>query len=301
MKYHQLEAFYQVMLTGSISQAAKNLGRTQPAVSMTINGLEEQLAAKLFDRHAGRIMPRTEAKVLFEQISPVMQQLRDIRLRFNRVESMPMPRISIIAASNAVTHLVPSAIADLAAGGQEFRVMNGSSAAVVLEMENQRHDIGLTDQGIGEVPLSSPLFDAEVFKVPVCAIYPRGLIPAAGAALSVSDLAGLQICSLYQENLMAQALVEKLGQPRVEFASLFPMACYAILNGSVAIADCITANAIFALTRGTLAAECRPIADIEPSPYFLMRSRYRARSQRADRCYETLGAALRAQQAFRGF
>ncbi|TPK85472.1 MULTISPECIES: LysR family transcriptional regulator [unclassified Mesorhizobium] len=300
MKYHQLEAFYQVMLTGSISQAAKNLGRTQPAVSMTINGLEDQLAAKLFDRHAGRITPRAEAKVLFEQICPVMQQLRDIRIRFNRLEPLPIPRISIIAASNAVTHLVPSAIAELASRGQEFRVMNGSAATIVSEMENQRHDIGLTDQGVGEVPLNSPLFDTEVFNIPVCAVYPRGLIPAVGSKLSVDDLAGFQICSLYHENLTAQALVERIGSPRVEFGSFFPMACYAVLHSSVAIADCITANAILALTRGTLAAECRIVADVDSSPYFLMRARYRARSQMADHCYETLGAALRAQQTFGG-
>jgi DNA-binding transcriptional LysR family regulator len=298
MKYHQLEAFYQVMITGSISQAAKNLGRTQPAISMTIGGLEEQLAVKLFDRRAGRIAPRAEAKVLFEQIHPVMQQLREIRGRFDRLDAFPVPRISIIASSNLATHLVPRAITELAARGQQFRIMNGSSDSIVLEMENQRHDIAVTDLGIREIPLDSPLFDSEVFHVPVCAIFPKGLVPNPGASLSLQDLAGLEVCSLYEENLVAQAVRAKLGSPRVEFASFFPMACYAVLGGSVAIADAITCSTLLALTRNTLAAECRSINDIEPSPYYLMRTRYRPWSHMADQSYEAIRAELSRHQTF---
>lgn len=298
MKYHQLEAFYQVMITGSISQAAKNLGRTQPAISMTITGLEDHLAVKLFDRHAGRIAPRAEAKVLFEQINPVMQQLRAIRGRFNRLDTFPVPRISIIAASNLATHLVPQAITKLAVGGQEFRIMNGSSDSIVLEMENQRHDIAVTDLGAKAIPLNSPLFDSEVFHIPVCAVYPTGLVQDPSPSLLVQDLAGFEICSLYEENLAAQAVRTKLGSPRIEFGSFFPMACYAVLGGSVAIADAITCSTLLALTRNTLAAECRVIADIQPSPYYLMRTRYRPWSNMADQSYEALRAELCKHQTF---
>lgn len=292
MKYHQIEAFYHVMLTGSISKAANNLGRTQPAVSMTIAGLEEELSTVLFDRHAGRITPRKEADILFEQVQQVMQQLGDIRRHFRRVETIPVPRISIMSSGNAGMSLVPAAVSPIADAGQELRLMNGSAATILSEMENQRHDIAVTDEGMRKIPLNSPMFEVEVFHIPVCAIYPRGMISAPGRTLATEDLAGHPLCTLYQDNLSARDIRHKLSSPRVEFASFFPMACYAVNHGSVAIADFITCSAIDALTGGALQSEWKPISDAEPSPYYLIRPRYRARSVMADRCHEAIKAAL---------
>ena len=48
MNLRQLEAFQEVMLTGSVSEAARNIGRTQPAVSTMISGLEQTVGYELF-------------------------------------------------------------------------------------------------------------------------------------------------------------------------------------------------------------------------------------------------------------
>ena len=42
----QLETFRAVMRAGSISEAARRLGRTQPAVSAALAGLEDELGFK---------------------------------------------------------------------------------------------------------------------------------------------------------------------------------------------------------------------------------------------------------------
>jgi DNA-binding transcriptional LysR family regulator len=296
MKYHQLEAFYQVMLTGSISKAAKNLGRTQPAVSMTINTLEEQLGTALFERHAGKITPRAEAQILFEQTALVMQQLNDIRQRFGSLRATPVPRISIISSINAGINLVPSSIADIASAGQELRLMNAASAAILSEMENQLHDIAVTDEGTTEVQLNSPLFEAEVFKIPVCAIFPRGMIRASSRTISINELIGHQICMLYGENRAVQEVRTVLRAPRVEFSSFFPMACFAVANGSVAIADYVTCSTLETLTSGALQSDWRIIGDVSPSPYYLLRPRYRPRSKMADNCHASISKALKAAQ-----
>lgn len=125
------------MLTGSISKAANNLGRTQPAVSMAISTLEEELSTTLFDRHAGRITPRKEAEILFEQIRYVMQQMKDISHHFQQLEAIPVPRISIISSSIAGMDLIPTAVSAIAKSGQELRLMNGTSDTIISEIENQ--------------------------------------------------------------------------------------------------------------------------------------------------------------------
>ena len=292
MKYHQIEAFYNVMLTGSISKAANNLGRTQPAVSMTIATLEEELSTTLFDRHAGRISPRKEAEILFEQVRHVMQQMKDIKHHFQQLDAIPVPRISIISSAIAGMELIPAAISEIAGSGQELRLMNGTSDTIISEIENQRHDMAVTDRGAKDVPTASPLFEVEVFHVPVCAIFPLGLLGPDSGPLTVQELSGHKLCTLYQDNLSAQDIRRQLPMPKVEFASFFPMACYAVKNGSVAIADYLTCTAIDALTKGGLPSEWRLISDAEPSPYYLMRPTFRARSVMADRCYDAIKAAL---------
>ena len=57
MNLRQLEAFHEVILTGSVSEAGRNMGRTQPAVSALIAGLEESLDCQLFERRGGRLHP----------------------------------------------------------------------------------------------------------------------------------------------------------------------------------------------------------------------------------------------------
>lgn len=292
MKYHQIEAFYQVMLTGSISQAAVNMGRTQPAVSMTINTLEDLLGARLFDRHAGRITPRSEAHVLFEQIGPVMQQLHDIRSRFTQLSSFAVPRLSIISASNPGLHVIPNAIAPLAAAGQDFRLMNGSAAAVVSEIENQRHDVGLTDQGPTEIRMNSPLYEVEMFEIPVFALYPAGMVPDARDQITTDQIADHPICALYAQHGMASEIRERLPAPRVEFESFFPMACYALANSSIAIVDAFTCASIQALTKGALPSEFLPIQGAQPARYYLLRPNYRARSTMADKAHAAIRSAL---------
>ncbi len=50
MEMTQLEFFLQVIAEGSFSKAAYAVGRTQPAVSIAIRRLEEEVGAPLFDR-----------------------------------------------------------------------------------------------------------------------------------------------------------------------------------------------------------------------------------------------------------
>src|SRR5437660_9909768 len=60
MDTKQLVAFCAVVERRSFSQAADQLGVTQPAVSLQIRSLEQRLGARLLDRSGRRVVP-TEA------------------------------------------------------------------------------------------------------------------------------------------------------------------------------------------------------------------------------------------------
>lgn len=101
MNLKQMEAFRAVMQTGSISQAATQLFRTQPAVSMMIKSLEEEVGFQLFERHKKRLFPTHEAEYLFKEIDIIFnkignvnQTIKDIRNKqygFLRIGCMPGP------------------------------------------------------------------------------------------------------------------------------------------------------------------------------------------------------------------
>ena len=57
MDFKQLEYFRAVVDAGSVSQAAKNLGMTQPPISMSVAKLEAELGVRLLDRTAKGVQP----------------------------------------------------------------------------------------------------------------------------------------------------------------------------------------------------------------------------------------------------
>ncbi len=292
MKNHQFEAFYQVMLTGSITEAARNMGRTQPAVSMSIKALENQLGFSLFERMPTGLRPRVEAQVMFERLRPVMEQLRDIER--NMVELSPdfMPRISIITANNVGTYLVPSRIAPLAQDGQSIQIMNGSASRILSAIEAQQFDFAVMDEGPGVIPSDSPLYEMERFEVPLCALFPKGLITSPGETISFDALREHRICALYKEHKTGRELADRVGEAQMEFQNFYPMACYALHSGCVALVDFITCTTVAKLNGGSAVADWRRLDTSLTAVYHLLRPRFRARSHMIDQCYATTRDAM---------
>lgn len=283
------------MLTGSVSQAARNMYRTQPAVSMALSSLEDELQTRLFDRVGGRMRPRSEAVILFERLRPVMEQLEDIRAAFSKQSSIGLPQVSIVSANNVGTHLIPSCIGDLVRDRFSVRLMNGSAARIVSDMEGQLRDIAVADEGAGIEISENPLFEFESFRVPICAVFREGLVDA-GDRIASAVLREHPVFSLYREHQVGQRTAHLVNSPELEFQNFFPMACHALQTDGIALVDRITCSAIDALVTPTLKAQWRLLEEDLYTLYYLMRPRYRVRSEASDACYNAIRHAM-AQQA----
>ncbi|WP_208508335.1 LysR family transcriptional regulator, partial [Variovorax paradoxus] len=64
MKLKHIEVFNAIMLSGSVSAAARILNVTQPAVTQTLKHAEQQLGYALFVRDKGGMKPTPEARQL---------------------------------------------------------------------------------------------------------------------------------------------------------------------------------------------------------------------------------------------
>jgi DNA-binding transcriptional LysR family regulator len=79
MKLKHLEVFHAVMLTGTLSGAARLLHVTQPAATQTLQLAELQLGYALFTRQKNRLVPTAEALVLLPEVQKLMGQLEAVR------------------------------------------------------------------------------------------------------------------------------------------------------------------------------------------------------------------------------
>ncbi|NEI73665.1 LysR family transcriptional regulator [Rhizobium lusitanum] len=70
-KIRQMEVFRAVMISGSITNAAKMLFVSQPAISRIVAHTESSLGLQLFKRSKGKLIPTPEALRLFEQVEVV--------------------------------------------------------------------------------------------------------------------------------------------------------------------------------------------------------------------------------------
>ena len=86
MNLRQLEVFYAIMQSGTVSGAARNLHVSQPNVTRILAHTEQQLGFGLFERVKGRLVPTVEEKTLLPEAEKVYQQLGQFRALTNKVK-----------------------------------------------------------------------------------------------------------------------------------------------------------------------------------------------------------------------
>ncbi|WP_294646253.1 LysR family transcriptional regulator [uncultured Aureimonas sp.] len=79
MNARQLEIFRAIVRDGSLTAAANSLNISQPAVSKTLRHLESQLGYALFERIGGRLVPTTEAQILFVDADRVFREMESLK------------------------------------------------------------------------------------------------------------------------------------------------------------------------------------------------------------------------------
>ncbi|AQU88407.1 hypothetical protein B0W47_14140 [Komagataeibacter nataicola] len=120
----QIEAFHAVVLTGSMTAAARYLGRSQSAISRLVLELEEEIGFTLFMRSKMRLVPTRRALVLHEEVRRSFIGMDRIAARAGQLAmtEVSMP-IDIAAPPAMASGLIPAVIARLEAQGDSMRIM----------------------------------------------------------------------------------------------------------------------------------------------------------------------------------
>jgi len=113
LKPRQLEVLHAIMTSASLTDAARALGTSQPAVSATLKQMEEEAALRLFHRLGGRLVATPEAELLFPEVERLFRHLQAVRRLTKGIKEGVFDFLSVIATPTLADSIVPRAFQSL--------------------------------------------------------------------------------------------------------------------------------------------------------------------------------------------
>jgi DNA-binding transcriptional LysR family regulator len=110
MNLKHIEAFRAVMVSGSMTAAAKALFTSQPNVSRLISQLERETGLQLFQRSGVRLIPTSEGTAFFREVERAFVGLQGLANAAAQIRNLGSGRLRIAAMPSAGMTLVPHAV-----------------------------------------------------------------------------------------------------------------------------------------------------------------------------------------------
>ena len=207
---HKLDIFRVVMECGSMVDAARELGLSQPAVSQHIQKLEQDLRVRLFYREHGRLVATTGALDLLDEVSAAFENFDRLMSVAQTLRSRIQARVRIAVPHSFCAHLVPRVVNALIDRHPQLRftVQLGGYPAILGIVAARKAEIGIVRSpyhhpGVdGETIATSRLMCVLPKEHPLTVldiIYPRDLGRSPLILLGRETVARTQIEALFAE------------------------------------------------------------------------------------------------------
>lgn len=183
-----LECLRAIMVTGSATAAARQLGLTQPAVSRLLATLERSVGFRLFERRKGRLVPTEEARTLNQEVDIALKSIDRVAELARNLRNADFGELSIVSPPSFAEGVLSEVIGDFMAAHPGVRVsLDSQSVEVARDMVALR----AVDCGFVKLPAAYPGLEYEplVRAGTLCAL-PAGHRLAKRRIVSVTDLDG---------------------------------------------------------------------------------------------------------------
>lgn len=198
MRLRHIEVFNAVMLTGSVSAAARMINVTQPAVSRTLQHAEIQLGFQLFQRVGGRLRPTAEAQTLYPHIERLFAQLDEVqRLSASLKAGRGKGELRVLTVLALSYEVFPRAMRLFREKHPSVRVHHEAlhSPQIISSLVLQEADVGYVFSAVSHPALvQEQLADRHV----VCVV-PKGLLTARhvkAGTITLAQLSKLPVIAL---------------------------------------------------------------------------------------------------------
>lgn len=224
MELDQIRAFLAVAKHGTISRAAQELYRTQPAISLRLRALEAELGHRLLERGprgialtpAGEIF-RRRSESIFAEVQSLQTQLSDLAAR--RTGS-----VTLGASDTVCLYLLPKVLKRFVQKypGIELQLFTQISRQVLQLVRADQADLGIVTLPADVEGLESRILYKDRFLV----VFPRGDPFAGRRILQPEELRGRSIIHLKPDTITRNwidACLEPFGlksQVRMEVSTI---------------------------------------------------------------------------------
>ncbi|MDR3538775.1 MAG: LysR substrate-binding domain-containing protein [Acetobacteraceae bacterium] len=147
MDHRQVEIFRTVIDQGSVTAAARLLGVSQPAVSLSLAKLEKRLGFTLFRREGRRIVPTEEARLLHMEASRLLDGFDRLGVAIGEISAGQRGTLTIATNPGPAISWLPAVAAAFRRDRPQvlLRLLTRSSAEVRALARVSAFDLGLAE------------------------------------------------------------------------------------------------------------------------------------------------------------
>jgi DNA-binding transcriptional LysR family regulator len=146
MDLRKLEIFVRVAQLKNFSQAALSLHMAQPAVSIAIRKLEEELEVRLLDRSGRQVRLTAEGENLLQRAEAILQQVADLKDSNSAMRGLLQGELSIACPSMLATYFLPDMLSGFLKehAGLQASVTQAGTARVEEMLLADEIEVGVT-------------------------------------------------------------------------------------------------------------------------------------------------------------
>ncbi len=138
-----IEIFYSVYKYKTLTNAAKILNVSQPALSKSIQYAEHKLNLKLFNKSSGMLVPTPEADLLFKHAEKINLSVKEFNQMADNLSNNPSESIEIGVTPSLGTSFLPEYLAKFneLEPAIKFTIINSQSHELLERLHDFSHDI----------------------------------------------------------------------------------------------------------------------------------------------------------------
>ena len=170
MDLDQLRGFFETAREKSFTRAAKKLFLTQPAVSLQVKALEEELGERLFERSGKQVILTEAGRLLLGKAEEIFEAVEAAREEVAALKELRVGRVSVGASDTNCAYVLPYSVTAFrgAYPGVEIRLMDRMSPGVAQLVLD-----GVVDFGLATLPVAEPRLESyPLFRSRRCGDFP---------------------------------------------------------------------------------------------------------------------------------
>ena len=156
MTFDQLRAVQAIFRERGFSRAAEKLFITQPALSMQIKALEEELDDLVFERTGRRVVPTEAGRILYQHANSILAELATVREEIDGIKGLSRGTISV-GCSDTLTRYFLLPVLSRFSGqhpGIQVKVWNKTTPQIVQMLLDGEAEVGIVTMPVERTGVS---------------------------------------------------------------------------------------------------------------------------------------------------